>query len=616
MNLKIYVGYHKMAPIIKSAHVVPVHLGAHGKTVLPEMIGDNTGQNISAQNDIFCELTALYWAWKNDKISDYIGLMHYRRLVNFHEDADPITAKSKPPFFAVDTWLKAVANFADKGPLPDIIVPPMHHMSLTVEANYSKSHDVADFDLARTVIQRSWPEYSESFEEVAAKRSLRLGNIVIMHRTQLDAYCTWLFDILFQVNDLRHGPETYFRPRFAGHLAERLLTTYIHHLEKTRPDLWIAERPILKLSNSLILPFSRELSLTQGNPVNLALSCDNSYLPYAAAMLTSVIKHMPQERQLNIIWMHDDVPEPRVWLLRDMVLKRPNTYLIDVNTAHYFADGYRSDTRMPSNATYNRFLLFRLFPALKRVLYLDCDIIAMADICPLFDSDLGGKTIGAVPDWIMTRTLTGKVCTADPLIPDLLRYQQDMLGLSPSDISTYVNAGVLLIDMSTLQDPETTGEILCDRARTNRCLFRDQDILNAAFAGNIAQLDARWNVFNSPAECYARLPIRNYEQAMAARREPWIIHYADRDHKPWYLRSVPEAQHFWQALIQTPFYGELLGRTPPKRRWKLRLPIKRWWRKLSRKIHRRFDWKRPLAHPSRPQLAQEDTPEKVLQPGE
>ena len=56
---------------------LPLHVGREGKQDLG-YIGDNTGDNISSMNPYFCELTGIYWAWKNMH-ADYIGLCHYRR---------------------------------------------------------------------------------------------------------------------------------------------------------------------------------------------------------------------------------------------------------------------------------------------------------------------------------------------------------------------------------------------------------------------------------------------------------------------------------------------------------------------------------------------------------
>ena len=77
MNAKIIIATHKMYDMPQDDIYLPVHVGREGKDALPYQ-PDNTGDNISAKNPSYCELTGLYWAWKNLDC-DYLGLAHYRR---------------------------------------------------------------------------------------------------------------------------------------------------------------------------------------------------------------------------------------------------------------------------------------------------------------------------------------------------------------------------------------------------------------------------------------------------------------------------------------------------------------------------------------------------------
>ena len=60
---------------------LPLQVGAEGKDDLGYQ-RDNVGENISAKNPNYCELTGLYWAWKNLD-ADFIGLAHYRRHFSY-----------------------------------------------------------------------------------------------------------------------------------------------------------------------------------------------------------------------------------------------------------------------------------------------------------------------------------------------------------------------------------------------------------------------------------------------------------------------------------------------------------------------------------------------------
>ena len=76
-DIKIIVATHKPYEMPIDKMYMPIHVGAEGK----DNIGfqrDDCGINISDKNYSFCELTGLYWAWKNIEF-DYLGLVHYRR---------------------------------------------------------------------------------------------------------------------------------------------------------------------------------------------------------------------------------------------------------------------------------------------------------------------------------------------------------------------------------------------------------------------------------------------------------------------------------------------------------------------------------------------------------
>ena len=73
----IYIAAHKKFNVPQLDNYAVLQVGAQGKENLG-YLQDNTGDNISYKNPNFCELTGLYWIWKNCD-DEYKGLVHYRR---------------------------------------------------------------------------------------------------------------------------------------------------------------------------------------------------------------------------------------------------------------------------------------------------------------------------------------------------------------------------------------------------------------------------------------------------------------------------------------------------------------------------------------------------------
>ena len=73
-KIKIIVATHKKYKMPEDDMYLPLYVGSKGKEDIGFM-RDDVKNNISEKNPYFCELTGLYWAWKNLD-DDYIGLSH------------------------------------------------------------------------------------------------------------------------------------------------------------------------------------------------------------------------------------------------------------------------------------------------------------------------------------------------------------------------------------------------------------------------------------------------------------------------------------------------------------------------------------------------------------
>ena len=216
MNIKILVAAHKKYWMPDDPMYLPLHVGAEGK----ESIGytpDNTGDNISSKNANYCELTGLYWAWKNLK-ADYIGLAHYRR----HFSNGKRFGDKKDKVISQVELEKCLAE-------ADILLPkPRNYWIETNYSQYAHAHHAIDLDTTRAIIQEKYPEYIKAYDESMKRTTGHRFNMFIMKKDKFDEYCKWLFDILFELES-RLDISSYNKndARVFGFVSERLLDIWL-----------------------------------------------------------------------------------------------------------------------------------------------------------------------------------------------------------------------------------------------------------------------------------------------------------------------------------------------------------------------------------------------------
>lgn len=218
-KIKIIVATHKKYEMPKDEVYLPLHVGSKGKENLGYKT-DDLGDNISNKNPYFCELTGLYWAWKNLD-ADYIGLAHYRR--HFRSN---INKKEKNRLDRVITG-KEVDKLLDS---KEIILPKKRKYYIeNLYSHYAHTMYIEPLDITKQIIEEKYPEYLPEFEKLHKRTSAHMFNMFIMKKEILDKYCTWLFDILFEL-ERRVDISKYdsFHARFFGRVSELLLDIWIN----------------------------------------------------------------------------------------------------------------------------------------------------------------------------------------------------------------------------------------------------------------------------------------------------------------------------------------------------------------------------------------------------
>lgn len=232
-RLKIVVACHKYDPDIRRDGIYfPVQVG---KALHPDIDlgfqGDDTGDNISAKNGSFNELSAIYWAWKNLKDADYVGLCHYRRYFDASEEK--------------------IMKELEKG---KIVLPDLFHNAYSTFTNFVLWTSLEEMHILIDSILNLFPDYRRTITEYFLNDNrTSICNMFIMSRSQFDAYCEFLFSVLFEI-EKRIKTNPYARQRrVLGYLAEPLLMLWIRHnkypyatfpldnlsLNKPRTPIWV-----------------------------------------------------------------------------------------------------------------------------------------------------------------------------------------------------------------------------------------------------------------------------------------------------------------------------------------------------------------------------------------
>lgn len=244
-NCKILICCHKPCelPPNPDGLFLPIQVGAAISDVdlgmqRDDQVNGEPCDNISAKNKSYCELTALYWAWKNIKKLypniEYIGLNHYRRYFSFDKkncfDDAVVLPENEVKNYSLDkTKLEKILSKYD------VLMAKPRTYPYSLEVDYSVCHVSEDLRTLKKIIHEKYSEYDKDvYSVMTCGCRLSPYNMTVIGWNDFDAYCTWLFNILFETEkEIDISKYNAVQGRIFGYMAERLFNVWVRHNLKT-----------------------------------------------------------------------------------------------------------------------------------------------------------------------------------------------------------------------------------------------------------------------------------------------------------------------------------------------------------------------------------------------
>lgn len=584
-SVKILISYHKPAVLLKDDCLTPIHVGRalatesskdgdmseeDYKWMLENMIGDDTGENISHLNRTLNELTSMYWAWKNyDKLGnpDYIGFMHYRRHLNFNIDKkynenewglidnDIIDENYINNYHLKEDLIKEVVGKYD------ILVASKWNVNNGKSKNnyeHYKNHNaklyIEHYDNALQSLKEKYPEYKEDIQNYNSSKYGYYTNVFIMKKEIFFNYSKWLFDILGNMK--KTDKKRYSFESIRSYYSEWLFGIYLFNIIRKQ------NYKILELQRTFVhnLDIAIDFYPKFENGISICFASDNNYAPYLAVTIKSLIENADKNKNYEIYILNDNIET----LNKNRMLEfsSDNIYIKFIEINKYIKSTVKNNFYIWghfSNSIYSRFFIPRIFKHFEKILYLDCDIIILDDIAKLYNSKfLNNQLLLAAHDTIMRLNILKNDDYWENHLKNILQIK---------NINNYFQSGVLLLNIKNCIKYNFEEKCINTLIKIGKPIYPDQDVLNSAWQENFGFIDLSWNVEWCIPIYYLKEEIEFFEKNIYSFYEvyhnPKIMHYCGHE-KPWTNPNYPKSNLWWKYAKMTDFYEEIIYRNTQK----------------------------------------------------
>ena len=572
-DIKIFVS-HRIdldSETIDNPLYVNVRCGAvYDKRENIDMLGDDTGDNISEKRESFSELTVMYWAWKNVE-ADYYGLFHYRRYFSFSGEKPKevnvaglycekyLSNKSinKYQLNNIEIMTNMISQY------DGIYMEPVDVQKVLTPKGYKKnvkdhfiSYDVfieaKYIDLALEYIKEKYPKiYPYAINYLNKPKHIGY-NVFILKKELFFEYCTFLFDILNHnekktlIDSEYYCPLQYRSPAFLAELLNGIYATYL--MEK---QYKIKSLPLIFFNNT-----EKQIIHKHSYPNNIpiVIRINDYYAPYFTVLLQSIIDNAYEKNNYDIIVLEHTVTKENKRIISEILQGKNNISVRYFNPEYLLEDVILPfKTELDSIEPYYSIFIPWLLPNYDKVLIIDCDTILLGDIAEIYNQDISAYLAGACKDIMHLGMYNINENGYVDYVKEELKLQKPY---------EYFNTKIMLLNTDKIRNSFNIKDIF-NKVKTNKYNELEQDLFNNLLNGKVKYFDYKYSIIsevdtfiNSRIE-YA--PKRENNAYRKAQTNPFVIHFV-ANIKPWTNPNIPYSYKWWEIARKTPFYEMILYR--------------------------------------------------------
>ena len=243
--------------------------------------------------------------------------------------------------------------------------------------------------------------------------------------------------------------------------------------------------------------------------MDIVYAADHSFMFFCCVSIYSLMDHLPEGTAVTVHLLIDSSwCEADAELLAFVKGHFPNLRVILHSVEEELFKNHDFEGSLWSKATCYRLLLPELLRDVPVCLYMDSDTLIVGDVTPLWETNMEEYCLAGV-------------------FEDISSVREYTIGTRIPDIDTYVNAGILLMNLQMMRQKGLTEKLI--RSVMDYMLL-DQDALNVACYGMIRLLPEKYNY--TPG---------------VSRTSPVIIHYKMMDYiRPWKNRRAVDGDRWWE----------------------------------------------------------------------